>query len=213
MEPLVIFQVALVVLVGYFIGAVPTAYVIGKLRGVNIFEVGSGNMGATNAGRVLGFWWGILVWALDAFKGILAMGISTYILTSNTYAAVAIAAIAAIIGHNWSIFVKFITGDIKGGKGAATWFGTMLVMTPLPVIVGMAVVGISIIVLTRFVSLAVILMSTVCTIWVVALLPGEMMSTEYRIYFVVVLGMILYRFRENIQRLLEGTERRLGDPA
>jgi glycerol-3-phosphate acyltransferase PlsY len=206
-------NVLLVVVTSYLIGAIPTAYLVARQRGVNIFEVGSGNMGATNVSRSLGFWWGILVWGLDAVKGILAMGLATFILTSNYYAAVAIAAIAAIVGHNWSIWAKLITGDIKGGKGAATWFGTMLVMTPPPVILGMAVVGISVIALTRYVSLAVIMMVSVCTTWVVAFLPPQMMSTEYRIYFVVVLVMILYRFRENIAKLLNGTERRLGEKA
>jgi glycerol-3-phosphate acyltransferase PlsY len=206
-------NVLLIVVMSYLIGAIPTAWLVARTRGVNIFEVGSGNMGATNVSRSLGFWWGILVWALDAIKGILAMGLATFVLTSNYYAAVAIAAIAAIVGHNWSIFAKFITGDIKGGKGAATWFGTMLVMTPPPVILGMAVVGISVILLTRYVSLAVILMASVCTTWVVAFLPPEMMHVEYRIYFIVVLVMILYRFRENIAKLLNGTERRLGEKA
>jgi glycerol-3-phosphate acyltransferase PlsY len=68
-----VFQIALVIIISYLLGSIPTAYIVAKTKGVNIFEVGSGNMGATNVIRAMGFWWGILVWAFDSVKGILAI--------------------------------------------------------------------------------------------------------------------------------------------
>jgi acyl phosphate:glycerol-3-phosphate acyltransferase len=201
-----------VVLISYLLGAVPTAYVIAHMKGINIFKVGSGNMGATNVSRALGFGWGILVWLLDSLKGIVAILVARQIMADNMATATAIAAIFAIIGHNWSIFAAFITGKLRGGKGASIAFGTLLIIAP-HIVVGISVVGGAIIAITRYVSLAVLVMFSISTLWMLILVNQKLMAPEYRYYSLLVAAMILYRFRENIKHLLQGTERRLGDRA
>lgn len=202
-----------VIVVSYLLGSIPTAYLIALQKGVNIFEVGSGNMGATNVIRALGFWWGILVWFFDSFKGVLAILLANFMMPENHGAATAIAATVAVIGHNWSLFAALVTGTLRGGKGAAIWFGTMLMMAPLQVIVGMCVLGGFIIAITRYVSLAVLAMFGLSTLWMLILIGQHQRPGEYVFYSLLVTAMMLYRFRENIQRLLTGTERRLGDRA
>jgi len=208
-----VLRVLLVIGFSYLLGSIPTAYLIARTKGVNIFEVGSGNMGATNVMRALGFGWGILVWACDSFKGIIAIFLATLLLPDNVATATAIAATVAVIGHNWSLFALLFTGTLRGGKGAAIWFGTMLVMAPFQVIAGMCLLGGFIIASTRYVSLAVLGMFALSTLWVIVLIGQSEMRMEYMFYFLTVTAMILYRFRENIQRLLAGTERRLGEGA
>ncbi len=202
-----------IVVFSYLLGSIPTAYVIARFKGVNIFEVGSGNMGATNVIRALGFWWGILVWLFDSLKGVMAIILANLILPENHAAATAIAATVAVVGHNWSLFAALVTGTLRGGKGAAIWFGTMLVMAPIQVIVGMCVLGGFVIALTRYVSLAVLAMFGLSTLWMLVLIGQHQRPGEYVIYSLLVTAMMLFRFRENIQRLLTGTERRLGERA
>jgi glycerol-3-phosphate acyltransferase PlsY len=204
--------IALVIIISYLLGSIPTAYIVAKTKGVNIFEVGSGNMGATNVIRAMGFWWGILVWAFDSVKGILAIIIAIQLLPDNKAMATTVAATVAVIGHNWSLFAKMITGTLRGGKGAAIWFGTMLVMTPFQVIAGMCLLGALVIAATRYVSLAVLSMLILSMLWVALLVSQQQIPLEYTAYFLTVTVLVLYRFRENIQRLLTGTERRLGEP-
>jgi acyl phosphate:glycerol-3-phosphate acyltransferase len=205
------FRVLLVIVFSYLLGSIPTAYLVARLKGVNIFEVGSGNMGATNVIRVMGLGWGLFVWFWDSVKGIVAILLATLLLPGNVAAATAIAATVAVIGHNWSLFASLFTGTLRGGKGAAIWFGTMLVMAPFQVIAGMCLLGGLIIAATRYVSLAVLGMFTLSTLWVIVLIGQREMPLEYSFYFLTVTAMILYRFRENIQRLLAGTERRIGE--
>ncbi|MBI5668176.1 MAG: glycerol-3-phosphate acyltransferase [Chloroflexi bacterium] len=202
-----------VIVISYLLGSIPTAYLVARQKGVNIFEVGSGNMGATNVIRALGFWWGILVWFFDSLKGVVAILLANLLMPDNHGAATAIAATVAVIGHNWSLFAALVTGTLRGGKGAAIWFGTMLMMAPLQVIVGMCVLGGFIIAVTRYVSLAVLAMFGLSTLWMLVLIGQHQRPGEYIFYSLLVTAMMLYRFRDNIQRLLTGTERRLGERA
>ncbi|NWG15688.1 MAG: glycerol-3-phosphate acyltransferase [Chloroflexi bacterium] len=206
-----ILKIVLIVVLSYLLGSMPTAYLIALHKGVNIFEVGSGNMGATNVLRAMGFWWGITVWAFDSLKGIAAIILSNLIVPDHTAAVTVISATVAVVGHNWSLFATLITGTLRGGKGAAIWFGTMLVMAPIQVVVGMSVLGGFVIALTRYVSLAVLAMFGLSTLWMLVLIGQRQLPTEYTVYALLVTVMMLYRFRENIQRLLAGTERRLGE--
>ena len=115
----------LVLVLSYLLGALPTAFLVARLRGVNIFKVGSGNMGATNVARALGLGWGILTWFLDMSKGVVAILIARQIMTNTLAIATVIAGIACIIGHNWSIFVALLTGKLRGGKGASVAFASL----------------------------------------------------------------------------------------
>lgn len=203
-----------IIVVSYLLGSIPTAYLVAKRKGLNIFEVGSGNMGATNVGRSVGFGWGLLVWFFDSLKGVIAVLIATqFIMPEHAASAATVSATVAVIGHNWSLFATLLTGTLRGGKGAAIWFGTLIVMAPFQVILGMLFLGGCIIALTRYVSLAVLGMCALSTLWVIILISQREMPMEYIVYFFIVAVLILFRFRENIQRILAGTERRLGETA
>jgi len=205
-------SVIVVVVISYLLGAIPMAYLIARLKQVNIFEVGSGNMGATNVSRALGYGWGILVWALDMAKGIVAILIARQVMSDSVAAATALAALMGIVGHNWSIFAARITGKLRGGKGAAIALGTLLIIAP-GIVLAITLVGSVILFLTRYVSLAVLVMFGIATLWMIVLVDQNAMPIEYRSYSLLVAALILYRFRENIERLLRGTERRLGERA
>ncbi len=205
-------QALIVVVVSYVIGSIPTAYIIGRLRNIDIFEVGSGNMGATNIVRATGkITWGVLVWFFDSTKGIIAILLAHRIMPDNIAGATVIAATASIVGHNWSLFVGIITGTLRGGKGAATAFGTLVVIIPLHVIAGMLVLFGIVIAVTRYVSLAVLLMFGMGVLAMLILTMQNTIASEYAVYSLAVTFLIVVRFRDNIQRLLDGTERRLGE--
>lgn len=207
----------------YLIGSIPTAYLIGRARGVDIFAVGSGNMGATNTARALGKNWGFLVLFLDSVKGILAIFIARALFTPEQsvfiadtvegYQVTVVAATSAVLGHNWSLFAALITGQLKGGKGAATAFGTAFAMAPAYVMVGLMIIGAIVIARTRYVSLGALTMAAVALVWMTVLVAQQVMPLEYMAYLLLVAAMIFYRFRENIARLLDGTERRFGERA
>jgi acyl phosphate:glycerol-3-phosphate acyltransferase len=203
-------RIVMVVFISYLLGAIPTAYLIAIAKGINIFQVGSGNMGATNVSRACGFSWGILVWLLDSAKGIVAIFIARLIMYDNPATATTLAAVLAIVGHNWSVFATMLTGKIRGGKGASIAFGTLLIIAPY-IVLGISVVGGAIIALTRYVSLAVLVMFTISTLWIILLVEQNVMPQEYVFYSLGVAALIAYRFRENIRALLMGTERRLGE--
>lgn len=216
-------QIIIVLLCSYLIGSVPTAYVIGKTRGINIFEVGSQNMGATNMARVLGKKWGFAVLCLDSLKGVSAIFLARYIVdplsnvliadTSARWTATVLAAIFVVVGHNWSIWVTMITGQVRGGKGAATAFGTLVTMAPPQVIIVLSLLGGLIIARTRYVSLGALVMAAGGFIWMIVLAAQQLIPLEYVLYVLAVGLMIVVRFRENIERLIHGTERRFGERA
>jgi glycerol-3-phosphate acyltransferase PlsY len=196
----------------YLLGAIPTAYLIGRMRNINIFEVGSGNMGATNITRSMGLGWGLLVWFFDSVKGILAIVLSIALLPQNPYLATTVAALASVIGHNWSVFAALVTGTLRGGKGAATAFGTLLWVAPLQAVVGVAI-AITIVVFTRYVSLGVLVMFALATAWMLVLAAQGGVPAIYSLYAIAIAILIVIRFRENIERLMSGTERKLGQKA
>ena len=150
--------VALLLLAAYLIGAIPFGYLIGRMLGVDLFEEGSGNIGATNTGRVLGWKLGILVFVLDFLKGVVPVAaIVPLARLLDPEAATALgspealrvgAAALAFLGHLFPIYLGF-----RGGKGVATGAGTIFVLVPGPA--ALAVLGwIVVLVSSRIVSLA-----------------------------------------------------------
>jgi acyl phosphate:glycerol-3-phosphate acyltransferase len=132
-------------ILGYLIGSFPSAFLLGKLRGQNIFAVGSGNMGAMNTARNLGYGLGILVLLLDLAKGALA----TYLgLTLFGIIPALVAGGASVLGHAWSIYIGF-----KGGKGLATALGVSLPLYPIGGLIALALL-ILLIAIFRKVNLA-----------------------------------------------------------
>jgi glycerol-3-phosphate acyltransferase PlsY len=208
-------NITLIAILSYVIGAIPVAVLIARINSVNIFEVGSGNMGTTNVIRAVGPRMGVLVLILDMVKGMGAIWMARAILNTNPDMATVIAAIFSIIGHNWSIFARIVTGRLRGGKGAATALGTFLLIAPWYLTAIVVVVGVSFLARTRYMSLAVLMMLTVASpsLIVMALVPALPLNPVHLIYTFTLTALILYRFRENIQRLLAGNERRVGERA
>ena len=203
----------IIVIISYLLGSIPTAYIVAKVNRVNIFEVGSGNMGATNVIRAVGPRWGLAVLMFDVLKGVIAILIALQIKPGSNASAMTVAAISVIIGHNWSLFAGLLTGTIRGGKGAATAFGTMLMIAPFYVLAITTAVGLIIVARTRYVSLAVLTSLALALVWITILVLQRAMAPSFIIYTAAVMLLLIFRFRDNIDRLVRGTERRLGDRA
>jgi acyl phosphate:glycerol-3-phosphate acyltransferase len=192
---------AAVIGVSYLLGSLPTGYLAGKLRGIDIRAVGSGNIGATNVFRALGKTAGSIVLAIDAFKGLASCRFVPMLFSSAPSEKLRIAAgLAAIIGHNYTCWLRF-----KGGKGIATSAGVLLGWLPLSLAIVLSL-WLLIFALSRYVSLASIAaaLALPLAVW---LTHG---SSRMIGISVLVGGLALYRHRANIQRLLNGTEHRFG---
>ncbi|MCA9912962.1 MAG: glycerol-3-phosphate acyltransferase [Anaerolineae bacterium] len=213
-------RVVMIVVISYLLGSIPTAYLVALLiKRINVFEVGSGNMGGTNVARAVGLRWGIFTAFLDAVKGIIAVQIARMIWPDpDTYLAIAIVAgVAAVIGHNWSVFATALyyhynhQFSIRGGKGAATAYGTMIQLLPPWPLIAIIVVGVVLALITRYASLAVLVSFAVGLVWALVLAGNVGYSALYVPYILIITILIVWRFRENIQRLVTGTERKLGE--
>jgi len=204
-----VFAYILAILVAYLLGSIPTGFLVGKSRGLDIRKLGSGNIGATNVFRFLGKPAGIFVLLMDALKGWLAVAVAAPLIAtwlggpmSNlTFEWLKIcAALAAVLGHNYTCWLYF-----KGGKGIATSAGVLIALAPLAFII---ILGVFVIVLacTRYVSLGSVLASFA--------LPFATWLTTRSVNLMIVTGIMgalaIYKHRGNIKRLLDGTENRLG---
>jgi glycerol-3-phosphate acyltransferase PlsY len=205
--------VSTVFVIAYLLGSFPTAYFVGRLNGINIFEIGSGNMGANNTARALGVQWGLLVWLLDGFKGAGALLLARHIAPSDSQStAMILAAIAVVLGHSWSIFATVMTGHIRGGKGAATASGTWLILVPPLFIASVLLIWALVVYVTRYMSLAVLTSMALISAWMVLMALVDLRDPVY-VGYVIVTAMVFYRHRANIKALFQGTERRFGDRA
>ncbi len=197
----------LVVIISYLLGSIPAGYLAGKARGVDVRTVGSGNIGATNAFRVLGKTAGSIVLAVDAFKGFAAAR-WTPLLAALAFGKAAppgehlalAAGVAAILGHNFTCWLKF-----KGGKGIATSGGVVLAWAPLACLTALTL-WLILFVTTRFVSVA--------SIAAALILPFAVWywngSATMTIVMAALSALAIYKHKANIQRLLKGTENRVG---
>ncbi len=205
--------VLLIITLSYVIGSFPTAYLAGRANGINIFDVGSGNMGTTNVLRALGLGWGAVVFAVDIAKGILAVWLARQLAPETSQAsASAISAVAVVTGHNWSFIASLISGSIRGGKGAATAGGTWLIIMPAFVLAIPLVIMALVVLTTRYMSLGVLITTITCGVILTALVATHQMDEAYLLYYLVGV-MVFYRHRDNIKRLLAGNERRVGERA
>ena len=188
-------------LVSYLVGSVPTGFLWGKARGIDIRTVGSGNIGATNVMRALGKGPGIAVLLIDAAKGFLPVYCAPMIFTeANPNTLHIVACISVIAGHNWTCWLKF-----KGGKGVATSAGALLAFLPVPLLCGLGV-WLVVFAVGRFVSLASIAAAVAIPVatWVIE------KNTTLLIFTAFLGAVAIYKHRSNIQRLLAGTENRVG---
>jgi len=140
-------KIAAAIIIGYILGSIPFAYIIARLKkGVDIREVGGGNVGALNTYREIGPVYGLGVLAADILKGVLAVYVAKWLDISLAW--VCVAGFAAVVGHNWPVFIKF-----KGGMGAATVIGVLVALTTVETLISAGIV-ILLIAITRNVRLA-----------------------------------------------------------
>jgi glycerol-3-phosphate acyltransferase PlsY len=187
------------VVIAYLIGSVSPSTILGKLVAkTDIREHGSGNAGATNALRVLGWKLALLILAADIFKGMLAIFIAWTLGHGNPWVTY-LSGAAVIVGHNWPIFFGF-----RGGKGVATTIGVFVLLMFIPAVLA-GVIAITFVIITRFVSLGALSFVVLTPVFLIALehRPGAVVFAA----FVAVLS--IYRHRKNIARLLRGQESRL----
>jgi glycerol-3-phosphate acyltransferase PlsY len=197
--------VILLITISYILGAFPTSYILGKLlKGIDLREYGSGNLGAANTFRVLGKSAAIPVLLVDIGKGFLAVKLVP-LYGVEGYLYILAAALIVVLGHNYSIFVRF-----SGGKGIGTTTGAFLAMAPVAVTICFAV-WVIVLLLTKIVSVASMIS--------VLLLPISIpLSNRYLggtthgsvVYLAVIVAiLVIYKHRTNIKRLREGTENKI----
>ncbi|MEW6188881.1 MAG: glycerol-3-phosphate 1-O-acyltransferase PlsY [Actinomycetota bacterium] len=205
----------LAIVAGYLLGSIPFGLIMGKIGyGIDIREFGSGNVGATNVFRVLGTLPGLLVLVGDFLKGALSLLLASYlfpnaptflgsheqvVLTDAT--VVVLAGMAAILGHSWSIYLKFL-----GGKGVATGAGVLTVLAPN--VAGILfLIWLLIVISTRYVSLASI---TIAFLLPLLMLYFQAGNYPYILFSILATIIIVYKHKPNIKRLLAGEELKLG---
>ena len=196
----------MVAVAAYLLGSIPTGFLVAKAKGIDIRSVGSGNIGATNAMRVLGKPTGIFVLLLDAAKGYAAVWLASLLFKQlNNPAELetlrVVAGIGAVLGHNYTCWLKF-----KGGKGIATTAGVYLALAPVALGVALAVFILTVLI-TRYVSVGSIAaaMALPATVWIMS--PNNLFLGSVT----TALGALaIYKHKSNLQRLLAGTENRLG---
>jgi len=201
---------ALLVAIGYLIGAVPVGLIVGRLvAGIDLRRHGSQRIGATNALRTLGTRWAVVVFAFDVAKGLAAVLLARALYQAGPPGSpewvAAAAGVAAVAGHNWSLFIGF-----TGGRGVATAAGGLAAVAPLALAIVVPVVAL-VVWRTRFVSLG----SLTAVVLAVALTAGFAATGQGSLaavgYALAAGALVWIAHRDNIERLRAGTERRIGE--
>lgn len=191
-------KIFLASVVAYLIGSIPNGLILGKLFWqIDLREHGSKNIGATNAYRTLGAKPAALIFIMDLLKGIIGVWLGSYMV--GTPLAMILGGIAAIIGHNWSVFLKF-----TGGKGVATGLGVIAMLMPQVTII-VFITWIVIVYITKYVSLASIVaaaMVPICSYFF-----NE--PLEYICFSILAAVFVVYRHKSNVQRLINGNESKI----
>ena len=198
---------AIAVLLSYVAGSIPAAYLAGKSRGIDLRRYGSGNLGATNVIRTLGWKIGLTVFAFDTAKGALPV-LALPRWTEGPLAPEVVAilcGLAAVLGHFRPVFLRFG----KGGKGVATAAGVFFALAPLPMLAALAVFGVVVLV-SGYVSLGSLAAAVVLPSF---LLATEGASSPVFLVSVLLAGFVFWTHRANIRRLRRGEEYRFGRKA
>jgi glycerol-3-phosphate acyltransferase PlsY len=195
-------RVVLAAVAGFFLGSIPFSYLLARLAGVDIRAVGSGNVGATNVARAVGWGPGALALLLDAAKGAAAVLLARVIAPgAGSQTAALWAGGLAILGHNVTPFLRF-----RGGKGVATGLGVFAMLAPGPLLLALASFGLTV-GITRMVSLG--------SIVACAALPcaAYLLEAPHGVVNLALLSgaLVLFAHRANIARIAAGRERRLGE--
>ncbi|MBO7392837.1 MAG: glycerol-3-phosphate 1-O-acyltransferase PlsY [Abditibacteriota bacterium] len=191
---------AVVILLCYLFGSIPFGLIAGKLvKGIDIRNVGSGNIGATNVLRAVGPIPALIVFLLDVFKGAGAVLLCRYLGMSEYL--IVLGGIAALVGHTCSVFLGF-----KGGKGVATLLGLVIGINPIMAAVALGI-WIIVVAITRYVSLGSIIASLTTSIIICFI----KLHPIYKIVFLLVSLFVVIKHKDNIKRLINGTENKIGN--
>jgi glycerol-3-phosphate acyltransferase PlsY len=202
-------MIFLSIFLSYLIGAIPTAYMAGRiLKNIDIRKHGSGNVGATNVFRVLGKGPGIIVLLIDIAKGIIPVAVVADCLQTTTLWERIVISLAAVAGHNWTVFLQF-----KGGKGIATSLGVLIGLTIRiasirPVLLYTLLTWLVVFVVSGFVSLASIIAAVFLPLFMI--LTNQPFSMIF--LGIVFCVFVVLRHRPNIRRLIAGEENRVPLP-
>ena len=204
-----ILYISLAYLLAYLIGGFPTSAIAGKLKGIDITKHGSGNAGATNALRVLGTKIGVTVMLVDALKGVAVIVLGSWIIREFAHESHQIyditLGITGIIGHVFSIFLKF-----KGGKGVATAAGVYAYLSPVTMLIALAAFVLTVY-LSKYVSLGSIVAATVLVIsQLVMNIMTDFAGLPTLIMTVLLALFIIVKHKQNIKRLLAGNENKIS---
>jgi len=212
-----VFLFFIAALIGYILGSIPFGLLIGRIFGkTDVREIGSGKIGMTNVMRAAGKKAAVLALSFDLAKGALAVIFAGLLLSGDSYSgtpwiresAQVLAAFTAIAGHTWSIFLKF-----KGGRGVATFLGGLLALYwPAAIVAGIIMIIVGFI--SRYMSLGSITGAVSAFIMLIVLLLVRDYTLEYLLYTIYAMICAIFIFlihRDNIYRLVSGTERKIGD--
>lgn len=199
----------------YLLGSIPFGLIIAGAHGKDLRSVGSGNIGATNLSRALGRKWAYFCFCLDVLKGLVPMLITSWFISTRPGVAELLFALAvgcaAVLGHIFPIYLKF-----RGGKGVATSFGVALGLWPYYTICAAIAIAIwtAVVLIWRYISLASIVASVafpVVLIVAIILIPNWHLANLWPLFTaaVAIPVMVIVRHRENIKRLIAGTENRI----
>ena len=205
-----------IAVIAYLLGAIPFGLIISRrMADVDIRAHGSGNIGATNVFRTLGTRLGLITAVLDMSKAALSVLLGMLIIGNEVFMvagqdihlqlAQVVAAICAIVGHDWSVYIGF-----KGGKGVAAFFGGLLMINWVVALIGIAA-GVIIALATRYVSLGSMLAAVCVLLALLALVLLAVSAPIYLVYGLLTAGLIVFQHRSNIGRLRSGTELKLGE--
>jgi acyl phosphate:glycerol-3-phosphate acyltransferase len=215
---MIVAKLIYVIIIGYLVGSIPFGLLVSRMRSrVDIRQLGSGKTGATNVLRTSGRKAAAMVLIGDMLKGSLSVVLAGLIFGNDllvvgnvgigTLVAQVVAALAAIAGHNWSIFLKF-----KGGRGVATFFGGLAALCPPAALIGGEVFFVSA-GITRYASFGSILCVVTAYVILVPLTVIYKFPLEYSVYALIGCLLVIFMHKDNITRLVNGKERKIGQKA
>ena len=199
-------QFCIVMPLAYLMGSISWGYMLLQWKmGVDVREYGSGRTGMSNVLRTGGVKSAAVVLTLDIAKGVIAVVIAREVI--GTHGAEVAAGLIVLVGHNWPVFLQF-----KGGRGILTALGGLALMVPIAAVVATATF-LTITYLSRYISLGSVAGVVIGAFSIIALALADVNSDTYMVYGFIACIMIVWQHRDNIQRIRDGNERRLGHPA
>ena len=190
----------------YLLGSISWGYMLLQWKmGVDVREFGSGRTGMSNVLRTGGAKSAVVVLTLDIGKGVMAVVLAREVIGTN--GAEVAAGLIVLAGHNWPVFLQF-----KGGRGILTALGGLALMVPVAAIIATATF-LTVIALSRYISLGSVIGVTIGALSILALALAGVNSGTYMVYGFIACAMLVWQHRDNLQRIRDGNERRLGQPA